>query len=377
MLLVQFMMAMQAGSYTPMIEVGTRMGSGHVQILHDKYFDEPRIEYLVPDVEERLVELRQLVPFEQVTVRGEAFVLISSDSGSSAGLVVGAIPDQERLISDLPSKVVRGTYLEQTDHAVIGAALGRNLQVDLGDELVLLGVTPEGSVAAAVLTVGGVFESTTALERSVIHIPLANFQQTFETPNQAHRFVAMVPDAQELDDALSTLRTAVRPNERIMDWRELMPEISQGIELDLISNAILQAVLLLVIVLSIVNTFVMIMYERTREYGMLFAIGMQRGAVLKMSLTEALMLWVVGSVCGGLLTAMVIYPLTFSGIPLPMDEATVEQQMAFMPSEIYPGLNAWVLFMAPAFIGIGSLLAVLLTSVRLFRLNIIESLRTE
>ena len=377
MALVQFAMSIQSGSYGPMIAIGTRMGSGHIQILHKEYDDEPRIEHAIENVDARLNSLDESSELVNVSARAEAFALVSNDPHSAAAMINGVIPSREMLISDLPTKVAKGSYLTGDYQALVGAALARNLQLDVGGELVILGSNADGGVAAGVVEIVGIFETTAALERVLVQISLATFQEVFEMPDQAHRLVAMVEDPQDLTQGLTALTPALESDEVVMDWAALMPEISQGIEIDIVSNAILQFVLILVIVLSIMNTFVMTLFERTRECGMLFAIGMKRGAVYRMTLVEAFFLLVVGVICGSLLTLLIVGPLMVNGMPLPTSEGTVESQFVFMPTEIYPDLSPWVITLAPLVIGIGALIAVSLASVRLVRLNIIQALRSE
>ena len=195
--------------------------------------------------------------------------------------------------------------------------------------------------------------------------------------DQAHRLVAFVEDPVELEAGTVAMESLLSDNESILDWNELMPEISQGIQIDLVSNAILQAVLLVIVVLSIMNTFVMTLFERTRECGMLFAIGMKRSAVYRMTLVEALLMWIVGLIVGGVLTTLIIVPLSYTGIPIPASDEAIQAQFSFMPESIYPELSWWVVISAPLFIGVGALISVSLASIRLVRLDIIQALRTE
>lgn len=377
MLIVQLAMSVQSGSYGPMIELGTRMGSGHIQILHHSYHDEPRIEYSISNVSERLAELDSADDLENVSARAEAFALVSNDPHSTAALVNGVIPERELAISDLPTKVARGTYLTGDNQAFIGAVLARNLQLDVGGELVILGTNADGGIGAAVLEVTGIFEATTDLERVLVQVSLNTFQEAFDMPDQAHRIVALVDEPTSMTNGIEALASVLESNESLMDWRELMPEISQGIEIDVVSNAILQFVLILIVVLSIMNTFVMTLFERTREYGVLFAIGMKRASVYRMTLVEVVLLWLVGIICGGLLTCLVVVPLMFTGIAIPASEDALQSQFAFMPTSIFPDLSWWVVLTAPVAIGIGAVISVSFVAIRLARLDITEALRSE
>lgn len=377
MALVQFAMSFQSGSYGPMIELGTRMGSAHLQILHEAFHDEPRVEYAIGDIGARLAALDQMPALSNVSARADAFALVSNDPHSTAALISGVLPERELALSDLPGRVSKGTYLTGDNQIYIGAALARNLQVDLGGELVLIGTNAEGGLGAAVVEVVGLFEATAALERAFVQVSLGTFQDAFDMPNQAHRIVAEVEDPRDLAAGKLALASVLAGNEAIMDWTELMPEISQGIEIDIVSNAVLQFVLILIVVLSIMNTFVMTMFERTREYGMLFAIGMKRGAVFRMTVVEAVLLWLVGSVCGAALTCLIVVPLMYTGVPIPASEEAMQDRFAFMPTEIFPDLSWWVVLIAPLAIGAGALLSASVASIRLARLDIIGALRTE
>lgn len=377
MLIVQLVMSLQSGSYGPMIALGTRMGSGHIQILHQSFHDEPRIEHAISNISERLRTLDEANELDFVSARAEAFALVSNDPHSTAALVNGVIPERELLLSDLPTKVVHGSYLNGDNQAVVGAALARNLQLDVGDELVVLGTNADGGIGATVATVSGVFEATTELERVLIQISLNTFQEAFDMPDQAHRIVALVADPLSMDEGIEALNRVREDGETVMDWTELMPEISEGIQIDIVSNAILQAVLILIVVLSVMNTFVMTLFERTREYGVLFAIGMKRVAVYRLTLVEVVLLWLVGIICGGLMTCIFVVPLMFTGIVIPASEEAIESQFAFMPSAIYPDFSWWVVLTAPVVIGVGTVIAVSLVAIRLARLDITEALRSE
>ena len=377
MLIVQLVMSIQSGSYGPMIALGTRMGSGHIQILHELFHDEPRIEYSIANISDRMHKLDEAPELEFVGARAEAFALVSNDPHSTAALVNGVIPERERALSDLPTKVVVGSYLSGDNQAVIGAVLARNLQLDVGGEIVILGTNADGGIGAAVAEVVGIFEATTELERALIQISLNTFQEAFDMPDQAHRIVALVDDPMSMDDGLDALERVRTDGEVLMDWTELMPEISEGIEIDVVSNAVLQFVLILIVVLSIMNTFVMTLFERTREYGVLFAVGMRRAIVYRMTLIEVVLLWAVGVVCGGLLTTLLVVPLMFTGIVIPASEDALQSQFAFMPTAIYPDFSWWVVLTAPVVIGVGAVISVSLVAIRLARLDITEALRSE
>ena len=170
-------MSIQLGMYGDMIDLATRLGSGHLQVQHAEYLEDPRPKYLIPRANALARQLDALPEVAATTVRAEAFALVSVGEKSVGALVQGVDPERERMVSNFPQSLSEGTYLAQSDHAVVGAGVARNLGVGLGDEVVILGTGIEGSVAAMVLTVGGIMETGQAeIDRSLVQVALPALQ---------------------------------------------------------------------------------------------------------------------------------------------------------------------------------------------------------
>ena len=156
-----------------------------------------------------------------------------------------------------------------------------------------------------------------------------------------------------------------------------MPEIRQGIDLDKISAQFMYWMLLAVVLLSIVNTFVMTVFERSREFGMLVAVGMRPRQIIGMVVIESIALWIVGSVVGLLVCLAVVIPTSWVGVPMPA--AATEMSMGGMqiPTHIYPGLDASTLLTGPLVLGVGTVLGAMLPALRIRTLKPVEALREE
>lgn len=373
MFLIQLMMSFQFGSYATWIELATRMASGHIQIQHHQFEEESRIEYVVSNITELTASLKQETDIVALSPRAEAFVLLSNEEKSFGGLIVGVDPTLEAETSDIPTKLVEGDYLTDEDGAFVGIGIARNLDLQIGSELVIIGSDVDGSVAATVQAVTGIFESKTPIDRALVQIPLSRFQDVFSIPDSAHRLVLMVEDPQELEETLAQVHALTGESLVVKDWHELMPEISHGIQIDIISNAVLQWTLILIIVLSILNTFVMTLFERTREFGMLFAIGMHKGTVFRMIVVESVLLWLIGVAAGAVLTGIVVGMLSQTGIPIPGADQLAERM--YMPDRFYPTITWGVALTAPLALGVGSIVASSLASLRIYRIKTAEALR--
>lgn len=375
-LLVQLGMSFQAGSYEPMVEVSTRFASGHLQVQHSDYKDDPRIEHLVSDATNLRTKLLTVPAITAVSNRTEIFGLVTKDERSYGALVVGVDPLIDPTTSHLAQQISEGLYLDSPNSAIIGSALARNLRASVGDEIVILSSDVDGSVAFVAPTVSGVFETgNDALDRSLVQVPRSLINEALLLGDGAHRVVIMVDEPMFPERSLDAIAAFVPAPASLLDWRELMPEISQSIRLDKISNGIVYGTLTVIVVLSIANTFVMTMFERTREFGMLRAVGMRNSSIFSMFLTETLLMWVLGVAIGYVLSTCALFPLIKLG--LGMESMGMDQfaGLLFLPDRIYPAVDLKVILVAPVSIGIGMILSTMLASIRLYRLSLVDALR--
>ena len=378
--LVSFFVAMQAGTYGSWIDTGTRLMTGHLQVQHPDYFDNPKSTNAVPRGTELARRLEQLPDVVGVAPRAEAFALVSVGERSFGALVMGVDAKREAAMFDLPKRIVAGEYLPRADSAYLGSSLATNLGVELGDEVVALGSSEEGGVAVLVLTVDGIFETSQAeLDRSVMQAPLAAMQAAFELGDTVHRVAIETVDSARTDELADTIAASVPEGLRLLTWNELLPEVEQAIELDRIGGAMIYWLLMIVVAISVVNAFVMTVFERTREFGMLIAIGMKPNAIVGMMATEAVFVWVLGAAIGLALCVATVLPLGAVGISATGAVEGMEDMAAqlMMPERLYPQLSLRALTQAPLVMLVGTLCAALIPALRVRRMRPVEALREE
>ncbi len=385
MWLVILFMSVQAGMYNDVRDLAARMGSGHAQVQHRRYLDDARLRYTVPAATELTRSLADLPTVVATTPRAEAFALVSADQGdgeerSFGAMVVGVDPRGEQDVSLLPASLVDGSYLTGSDDAFLGSRLARNLGVSVGDELVVLGSTREGGVAALAVRVGGIFRSgLTELDRVLLQVRLSTLQEAFELGDDAHRIVLFadsIPGIEsmvhEVDNALAGSGAA--DTARVLPWAELMPEVEESIQLDSGAGVILLWTLVIVVAFTVVNALVMTVLERTREFGMLLAVGMRPGSIMAMLQVEALCMWAVGAVIG--LAAAILFVSTIGTYGIGIPQQFEELGNAFiLPERIHLTLDAPALTLAPAVLGALTSMAALLVSLRLRGIRPVTALR--
>jgi putative ABC transport system permease protein len=379
--LLAFFRALQLGGYATMIDNATALLSGHLQVQRFGYHDDPRTEMTLADANVQAERIRALPGVRAVTERVMTFVLVSVGEKSFASQLIGVEPAHEAAVSSLPTMVVSGRYLRATDdvgdvEGVAGEVLAKNLGIDVGDELVVLGSDVEGGVAAlAVKLVGTLRSGQAELDRALLEVPIAPARAAFGLDADAAHAIVVRADAADLTDPLAgRLRGGLPADATVLTWPTLMPDLKQAIELDWTSGQMLYSLLGIIVVFSVVNTFVMTVFERTREFGLLLAIGTRPATIVAMLHLEAFWLALLG-LAGGLAVAVpLILWSQFVGIPI--SGAGSEVLAAYhMPDRMYATLSLRAVVPPALLLLAATQLAAFMPALRVWRIHPVEALR--
>ena len=343
------------------------------------YVDQPRLDRTIENVQALQTALSAIDGLT-VSPRVQAFAVVSMGEKSLGGMVVGVDFATEQKHLDIYSNVIDGTVPTQTDQALIGASMSRNLGAVVGDELVVLGSGKQGAVAAAIFVVSGIVETgQDALDRTLVFAPFAGVAETLYLQDEAHMLLLMVDDLSQLGAIATQINPLLPEQLTLQTWQQLMPLIEQSIEMDKAGGYLFFSMLLILVTFAVVNTFVMVLYERTREFGLFMALGMRPWQVIGQVQFEALLLSSVGVALGLGLSYPLIDYLTGVGIPVNQiggEEAIQQMQMGTM-DRIYPRVTWSSMATAPLVMMIGTQLAALVSTVRVRSINPVTALRVE
>lgn len=372
---VVFLPSLQSGSYAGMVNAYLGLLDGHAQVQTPEYLNTPamRESFEVPVMLRE--KLKALPAGANVSERGIAYVLLSSQSRSLGAQVIGAAPQTEQHVSTIPTNLVSGVYLEQDDQIVLGDILARNLQVTAGDPVTLLGIGRDGSLAADVLTVSGLFRSGMPdLDRQLAEITLDRFDTTFAMDGFRHAMVIGGSGSRIAHRAIERLGPAVtRHGLALRDWTELQPGLDAAIELDWTAAILLYVVLISVVVLSLLNTILMSVLERTREFGMLMALGVRPEMLSRVVWAETGIIALLGVSAGMLGGALLTAWFARTGIDFQSVQAVFERYG--MSSTVHPELTPITLLAGPVVIAAALILAAFLPAYRIRKLNILDAMR--
>lgn len=312
------------GSHEQLIRSSVEAFSGHLQIHRLGYHEDQRLRHaFVPD--SRLYRLlKDYNPaITDWGARITTFGLVSVGETSFAAMLLGIQPEAESRFIRWDRKLEQGEYLESSDEngALVGAHLADNLGVTVGDTIIIVTQDYYGALTGGLRVVRGIFRSHSAeLDRGAVLINLSSAQHLLSMEDRVNTLVLMVSSNDQVDPLKESLSAALDGQDmEVIPWYEILPDLIQLVELDNVFGLLTEAILVLVIGFMVLNTFLMSVMERIREFGVMRSLGASPGRVVVTIVLEAVLLTAVGLFLGNLLGLSVswyntIHPLDFSGM---------------------------------------------------------------
>lgn len=366
--LVVWSIGMNEGPYADMIRMGTGTWLGQLHVEHEGYKESPSLYEAVERPAPIIKALEADPDVKAVSARVEVAGLLSVGTRTAGAMLTGVMPDREPKVTTLPNTVKEGAFLTQPADPealpiVLGRGLARRLKVKLGQEVVYMGQASDGSIAAEVFVLVGVMESgSSELDASLAMIRLKDAQELLVLGERVHQIVARTTSPDAADAVARRLADSplIPKPARLMTWRQLSPQLWASIESDRAGGAVFVIVIVLMVVLGAVNAMLMSVFERTRELGVMKALGATPGHLIAVVVWESVGTALVGVglgvLCGALLNEYLAgvglqffdEPVEFGGMELsmiyPMNtfRGTVQYPLMIFAASVLGGLwPAW------------------------------------
>jgi putative ABC transport system permease protein len=307
-----FMRGIGDGFHEQMVDNSVRAEIGHIQIHRAGYRDDPELNKTLPDPEEITQAIRSLPDVRGYSLRVLGGGLASTADNSSGVEILGIDPAQERTVTSIQNAIVQGKYLADGMQRpiLLGDRLASRLKVSLGDKVVLMVQAADGSMGAQLFRVAGVFRSgSPEMDEGVVFLLRSDAQNLFVLGDRVTEAALLLGSSRQVSTALATLKKDLSgaPVE-ILPWWQVAPFLQQFIQIDDAFFYIIVLIFFIVISIGILNTIMMSIFERVREFGVMMALGTKPRQIVKLVVEEAFALGLVGVVIGSLLgSAFTLY----------------------------------------------------------------------
>jgi len=299
-----FLKSFVTGADRQMIANYTDLLIGHIQVHKLGFQDDMGLDKSINNPSKIARTLLDVPSVRAWSPRIKDFALASSPEGSAGVLLMGIDPVNEPHLSTLHKRVRDGAYLAKgdDDKIVIGHQLAENLRVGLGDKVVLMSQGADGSLSAGAFTVAGLLDAgAEEIDKNLALITLGAAQELLVLGDRISELAVKAGSLEEVDRTVRALRAEIDPRQfEVLSWKEISPMTYQWLQFDQVFTGLILVIVLLIVSTGILNTILMSVLERRREFGIMAALGTRPDQIVFLVAMESFILGLAGAVSGGL-----------------------------------------------------------------------------
>lgn len=345
--------------------------SSHIQIHHPDYRSELDSKYFISNPEgifETLDTNSEVVKF---TSRTLANGLVASAAATSGVSIIGVNPTQELQVTGFDEKLIEGSYFEEKmrNPVLVGKKLADKLNIRLGSRVVLSFQDVEGEIISAAFRVAGIYRTNNAMnDEGRVYVQQADLQSNLGG-EVIHQIAILLSDYQKAHKISQDINDS-HPENLAQPWDEISLELKFLLDQGDISSYIFMIIIMVGLGFGILNTMLMAVFERTREIGMLLALGMNKTKVFSLVMFETLIVAMSGAAIGMALGYTITLWLKKTGVN--MGEGMAEFGY---DSFVRPDMDAPTMINIGLLVFIIALLAAIYPSLKAIRLVPAEAVR--
>ncbi len=323
-LLSVFMSSIQKGAWDNMQESVIKYYFGYAQIQQKDFWEDQTINNTFVLKDSTREKIMQTPNVTGLIPRLESFALVSLNKSTKGALLLGIDPSLEEDLSEVSKRIIQGEYLKSKDQqaVLLSEGLAEYLSAARGDTIVLLTQGFRGANAAGKYEVKGIVRfGSPELNEQVLYLPLETAQYFLRADRRLSSAVLRLDNHQPaaLERTLEALSDKLSDTElRAMDWKKMMPELVQARMIDEAGSKLILLILYILIGFGIFGTIIMMLKERSYEFGVMVSIGMKRRQLSLILWLEVLFIGFLGILAGCLGAIPLVYyfqenPIRFSG----------------------------------------------------------------
>ena len=347
----------------------------HIQLHNRQFLANNEIQYTIPDATKILSGIENNPEIKAASMRNIVFGMAASPASANGAKITGVIPEKESKLTNMGGFIKEGTYFSEHKKysVVIGQKMAKKLKVKLHSKIVLTFSNKQGDILSGAFRVSGIYKTNNSQADGMnIFVNASDINTLMGADSGYHEIALLLNDDRQIN-AVSKQLSDKNPSLNTETWMQLSPEsaLESGI-VDYVLE-IIMGIMMLGLAFAIINTMLMTVMERTRELGMLMAIGMNKGRTFSMLMYETIVLSFLGCPLGMGLAWITIWYFGKHGINLAAFSKGLEN--FGYPSMIYTTLRNISYVQVSIMVLITAILAAIYPGLKAIRLKPAEAIR--
>lgn len=242
--------------------------------------------------------------------------LVTNREGAFSVSIIGIETDKESLISPVADNISKGRYLnpDDGDLIVIGQGLATAMEIEVGDRITMVGNSTHEQTRQRTMTVVGIYDvGVPSVEKNTIYVSLAEAQQLFGLEGQVTEVVISLKQIGQEDGVMNAINRST-PGYEVESWETSIPDLKQTLDMKTGVMGVFGVFMLGIAAIGILNLLMMAVFERTREIGVIGALGLKPRQITIIFLLEGILIGVMGAVMGAVLGTVVNAAIGYYGI---------------------------------------------------------------
>ncbi|UCG53412.1 MAG: ABC transporter permease [Candidatus Latescibacterota bacterium] len=321
--LCSFSIGWMDGSYNYIIDMFTRYQLGHIQIHRQGYIDRPSLYDTIDDYSVVASSIESAPGVTRTSPRLYAAGLVSVGDKSAVSRLIGIDSQLENAATLFDRKITSGRPFSRdaSREAVIGVGLAKRLAAVVGDTIVVVSQGADGSIANDAYTVVGLISTgDPASDQMALYLELADAQELLVLDGRIHEIAVVADDLHGVRRLASLLQEGLAdPGLVVEPWQVFARAFYDAMMADKAGGWVMLMVIVFVVAIGVLNTVLMSVLERTREYGLLRAVGTRPRQIFWLVIIEVCIMAAVSVALGCLAGWGLNYWLSIKGIPMPFE----------------------------------------------------------
>ena len=376
LVLAAFSFGLSDGTYAHVIDMFTRNQLGHIQIHGNGYLDRPMLYNTIDNLDQFAPKIENHAHVIAWSPRLYSSGLASVGDKTAGVRIIGIDLDRENEATRFYKKTADGRTFTAPDayEVMLGIGLAKTLKAGPGDTAVIVSQGADGSIANDLYVVVGIIETGDNLVDNVMfYLPLATAQELLVLEGRIHEMVIIADDLEyvlQVTDEINAM--LVGTNLKAAPWQEFAASFYRAMKADQEGTWIMLFIIIIIVAVGVLNTVLMTVLERTREYGVLRAIGTSPKRVFSLVIYEVSFMALISIVVGTIIGVGINYLLSFTGIPMPLEYSYGGIEFSRMLSTISPR-SVYIPILTVA---VSSLLISILPALKAARIAPAKAMRT-